>query len=204
LRIEYKELSISGDGGGGGDFDDIPFEIDVYLTQIDTGKIDADYMNTRFEKYLKSLKQENAERKQVHNSLNELHKSFASLSQEEQKYANIFLHDVQSGEARFDKEKTFREHIVDYQSKAKHSEIDTFSAVLGLDKSKLIAMLNTDITLLNINEYGRFDDLKQSVDKKKSQAYFEELEGIRIPMRKVNMKVYNLLQDFIIKAVSPF
>ena len=38
------------DGGAG---DDVPFEIDGYLTEIDTGRIDSDYMNSRFEKFLK-------------------------------------------------------------------------------------------------------------------------------------------------------
>ena len=52
LALRYKEL-YSGSGGGGGG-DGVPFEIDGYLTQIDTGVIDADYMNSRFEKYLKT------------------------------------------------------------------------------------------------------------------------------------------------------
>lgn len=39
------------DAGGG----DVPFDINGYLTEIDTGKIDADYMNSRFDKYLKQL-----------------------------------------------------------------------------------------------------------------------------------------------------
>ena len=51
LLQRYKELG----GGGGGGGESIPFEIDSHITEIDTGKIDADYMNSRFEKYLKVL-----------------------------------------------------------------------------------------------------------------------------------------------------
>lgn len=39
LVQRYKELLSSGGGMGG---DDIPFEIDTHITEIDTGKIDAD------------------------------------------------------------------------------------------------------------------------------------------------------------------
>ena len=34
---------------------DVPFDITGYLTEIDTGKIDADYMNSCFDKFLKEL-----------------------------------------------------------------------------------------------------------------------------------------------------
>ena len=55
------------------------------------------------------------------------------------------------------------------------------------------------LTSININEYGRFDELKNTVDKNKAKAYFEKLEGTTIPPFKVNIKVHNLLQKFIIE-----
>ena len=51
LLQRYKELGSGGGGGGG----DVPFDVDSHITEIDTGKIDADYMNSRFKKYLKVL-----------------------------------------------------------------------------------------------------------------------------------------------------
>jgi type I restriction enzyme R subunit len=202
LVLRYKELSKSceGDGDSDGYLGDIPFEIDGYLTEIDTGVIDAEYMNTRFEKYLKTLEQKDANSQQVQSTLDELYKSFASLAREDQKYANIFLHDIQSGAARLNHKKTFREHITEYQSNAKHSEIDKLTLQFGLDQTKLKKLMNTGITKANINEYGRFNDLKNSVDKAKAKAYFEELEDITIPIFKVNMKVHKLLQNFIING----
>lgn len=175
----------------------IPFEIDAYLTEIDTGVIDAEYMNTRFDKYLKTLKQKDANSQQIQSTLDELYKSFASLTREDQKYANIFLHDIQSGAAVFSHKKTFREHITEYQSNAKHSEIDKLTLQFGLDQTKLKKLLNTGITKANINDYGRFDDLKNSVDIEKATAYFEKLDGTTLPKFKVNMKVHKLLQNFI-------
>ena len=72
----------------------LPLQRHTHLTEINTGVIDAEYMNSRFTKYIKAL-QDGEESEEV---LNELHKSFATLTQEEQKYAKIFLRDVQRGD----------------------------------------------------------------------------------------------------------
>lgn len=76
---------------------DIPYEIDGYLSEIDTGMIDSDYMNSCFNRYLKALSEKS---KNLDEITGELHKSFAKLTSEEQKYANIFLHDIQNGDVK--------------------------------------------------------------------------------------------------------
>lgn len=196
LALRYKEL-FSGGGGVGGSID-VPFEIDGYLTQIDTGRIDTDFMNSRFDKYLKMLKQENIDPEQLQSEMNALHKSFASLTQEEQKQANIFLHDLQSGNAILEAGKTFRDYITEYQLKATNDQIRAMSKRFGLDEDKLRKLMNANVSEANINEYGRFDELKNSVDKNKAKEYFEKLEGAPIPLFKVNIKIQNLLQKFIL------
>ncbi len=197
LAMRYKEL-FGGSGGGGGD--DVPFEIDGYLTEIDTGKIDSDYMNSRFEKFLKILKQDDVDEDEMRKTLDDLHKSFAMLTQEEQKYANIFLHDVQSGNARMESGKTFRDYITEYQSKAKNDQIHRISRFLGVDERKLRNLMAANVTEANINEFGRFDDLKASVDKAKAKEYFEKLENEKIPPFKINIRVHKLLQEFILNG----
>lgn len=196
LVQRYKELSSS--SGGGESISEVPFEIEGYITEIDTDKIDTDFMNSRFNKYLKIIIQGDAI--EVEKTLNELHKSFATLSQEEQKYANIFLHDIQNGDIQIDANKTFKEYITEYQANAKNSQITKLVELFGLDGSKLQEMMNTLITESNINDYGRFDDFKNTVNRDKAKAYFEELEGIKIPPFKVNIKVSNLLKDFILNG----
>ncbi|MEF9958229.1 MAG: HsdR family type I site-specific deoxyribonuclease, partial [Acinetobacter sp.] len=115
LALRYKELfSDGGSGGGGGS---VPFEIDGYLTEIDTDKIDSDYMNSRFTKYLKAL-HDGEKTISVEEALNELHKSFAALTHDEQRIANIFLHDVQRGDVKLQEAKSFRDYITEYQFKA--------------------------------------------------------------------------------------
>ncbi|PWI29766.1 DEAD/DEAH box helicase [Flavobacteriaceae bacterium LYZ1037] len=197
LALRYREL-FNGDGGGAGTRE-VPFEIEGHLTEIDTDKIDADYMNSRFEKYLKELKGD-IDDEQLQHTLDELHKSFATLTQEEQKYANIFIHDVQSGIISIQKGKTFREYITEYLFNAKNDQIFRISEILGLEEAKLRNMMDSGVTEKNINEYGRFDDLKSTVNKSKAKAYFEKLEGITIPAFRVNIKVHDLLQEFIISG----
>ncbi|AIG28415.1 type I restriction endonuclease subunit R [Brevibacillus laterosporus] len=198
LAMRYKELFGGSGGGGGGD--DVPFEIDGYLTEIDTGKIDSDYMNSRFEKFLKILTQDDVDEAEMRKTLDDLHKSFATLTQEEQKYANIFLHEVASGNARMENGKTFRDYITEYQFKAKNDQIQSISRILGVDEMKLRNFLAANVNKANINEFGRFDDLKASVDKVKAKEYFEKLENVKIPPFKINIRVHNLLQEFILKG----
>lgn len=195
LVQRYKELSHSG-GGSGGEVE-VPFDIDGYITEIDTDKIDTAFMNSRFTKYLKMLLKGNAS--EIEKTLNELHKSFASLSQEEQKYANILLHDIQSGNITIDEDKTLREYIIEYQANAEDSQIARLVELFGLDGDRLKEMLNTEITEKNLNDYGRFDELKNSVDKTKAKIYFEKEENVVIPPFKISIKVHNLLKNFIIE-----
>ena len=198
LAKRYKELFVWVPGG---DTEDIPYDIDGYLTTIDTDKIDRDYMNSRFVKYMKLLTADRISQKELQKAENELHKTFATLSQEEQKFANIFLHDIQSGDVQVEEGKTFRDYITIYVTKAKDDQIHRLAAyALGLNEMMLRNMMSLHITEDNINEFGRFDALKATVDKPRARAYFEALTGKKIPIPMVNIRVDKLLRDFIIKG----
>ena len=195
LVLRYKELVSKGEsaGAGGGD---VPFDISGYLTEIDTGKIDADYMNSRFDKYLKELKvhQDSAD---IENTLNELHKSFASLTQSEQNYAKLFLHDLQRGDAQLIDGYTFRDYINNYKNNAENALLNTVVDALGLDKGLLIALMSDNVSEKNLNNFGRFDALKNSVDKTKAKAYFDKQDGVALPPFKLNMRIEQFLKQFI-------
>ncbi len=202
MLARYKELFTEGTEGTGGA--DIPFEIDTYITEIDTGRIDTDYMNSRFVKYIKSLEQENITEEGRKQILDELHKSFTTLNQEEQKYASIFLNDVQSGNIKLSAEKTFREYITEYLERAKYGQILKISELIGVDKKKLQNLMNQNLTEENINEYGRFDELKKTVDKTKAKSYFENSEGNELSVFRVNIKIDQLLKEFLLKGGIDF
>jgi len=203
LALRYKELASNGSEANDGGDEDAPFDIDGHLTEIDTGKIDADYMNSRFDKYLKTLFS-GADALEIQHTVDELHQSFSSLSQEEQKVADIFLRDVQRGDVTPEQSKTFRDYISEYQAKAKNAQIMAVAKQFALNEDEFIQKLNkfmnTHVSSANINAFGRFDDLKNSVDKAKAKAYFENLEGSKLGVFKVNMKTDQLFQDFIIRG----
>ena len=195
LALRYKELFIEVPVEPG---EDTPYDLSGYLTTIDTEAIDADYMNSRFEKFKKALS--DGEPEDINSAREELHKTFATLTQEQQKFANIFLHDLETGDVTIVAGKTLRDYINEYMQKAKDDQIHRISVALGVDEDLLRRIMEQNVDEKTINEYGRLDNLKATVDKNKAKAYFEAIEGTSIPMFKVNSKVDDLLRRFILSG----
>ena len=193
LALRYKELFGSVGVGGGLD---VPYEIDTHLTEINTGEINAAYMNSRFTKYIKAL--QDGESTEV--ILNELHRSFATLSQEDQKYASIFLRDVQRGDIKVEEGKSLRDYITEYRTAAKNDQIKRFAEAVGVDEEKLREFMKHDVTETSINEFGWFDQLKASVDFITAKAYFEKVEGSPIRPFRVPAKVDATLRKFVLEG----
>ena len=197
LVQRYKELQ----GGGSEGSESVAFDIETYITEIDTGLIDSDYMNSKFNKYLKALSQPDISENEISKIKDDLHKTFATLSVEEQKYANIILHDIDSGDFKLNtNEKSFRDCIIEYMTNAKNDQIHKLSIALGLDEVLLRESISLKLNETNLNEFGRFDKLVQTVDKSKAKTYFEKLEGTKLIPPKVNMKINRYLKDFILQG----
>lgn len=67
--------------------------------------------------------------------MEELHKSFAFLSQEEQKLANIFLNDVQSGDVSLQEGKTLSDYIAMYGANIKTIRFSHCMIILVVSKN---------------------------------------------------------------------
>jgi type I restriction enzyme R subunit len=189
LVQRYKELFSDSDGGENGG--DIPFDIKTHITEIDTGKIDSDFMNSRFEKFLKNLENSEISETEKEQTLNDLRKSYARLTQNQQKYAEIFLRDIERGEAKLEQGKDFMDYIVMYQQNAENDKIKQISTAFGLDESLLRKMINSEFSM------AKFNRLKETIDKEKAKVYLEKLEGVKISKPKVNIKTHNFLMKFI-------
>lgn len=191
----YKELFSSGSGG----MEPLPFDINGNITSIRTDRIDSDYVNSKFKLYLIQLDCGNAEAKEK--TLNDLHNAFARLSQEDQKYANLFLHDLQNGQYIIDDDnKTLTEYISDYKTKVKNDQIHKLSSLLGVDENKLRKLMNVGVNQANINEYGRYDELFSSLDIDKAVDYFSNQNGKEIEKYEANMLADELLRKFILNS----
>lgn len=198
LLQRYKELIVPGPGPGPEPPEEPPYDISSYITEIGTGKIDADYINSRFEKYLKLKGRDGESQEIVDSALQEVYKSFAMLSEEEQKYANIFIKDVQMGNIEPEEGKTMKDYIAEYMRRAKDDQIFRFSEQFGLDDSLLREMMSLHLNEENINEFGRFDKLKASANMEKVKAFFESATGEKLSIFKARSKFDNLLRSFII------
>lgn len=196
LLQRYKELIVPPVGPGPDE--EPPYDISSYITEIGTGKIDADYINSRFEKYLKLKKRTGESQEIVASALQEVYKSFAMLSEEEQKYANIFIKDVQMGNVEPEEGKTMKDYIAEYMRRAKDDQIFRFAEQFGLDDNLLREMMSLHLNEENINEFGRFDKLKASANMDKVKEYFETSTGEKLSIFKARSKFDNLLRHFII------
>ena len=186
LLARYKDLFKEESGGGGGGSDEVPFDLRSYINEIETDKIDQNYMNERFKKWLKAIgSMEEAA------ALEELHHSFATLSKEDQKFAELFLHDVQSGDIELDLSLALSDYITDYKQKDANDKVEKVIQNLGLDSDLLRAMLARKYTRENL-DLGRLNSLKETVDREKAKVYFNEERMIFL-----NKRIDEFLRGFI-------
>lgn len=179
----------------------VPYELDGHLAEIDTGLINDRYMDSRFEKYRKLLIQDGVTEEAIEQALNDLHSTFAVLTKEEQKYANIFLHDVQTGDVYVEEGKNIKEYIAEYMTRAKDATLMRVVDAFGVDEDKLRAILKLRVTSENYNEFGRFNDLKSTVDQEKAAKYLEKKEGKKIPPFKVSIMVEAILKRYVVDGI---
>lgn len=191
LLQRYKEIYRTPTPGT--TTEEVTFEIDPYIISINTGAIDTEYMNSRFKKYLRALNASELEQAQA---LEELHRSFATLTQEEQDVAGRFLRDVQRGTTQVDEDKPLRDYITEYMTKEKNDRIHRFAAAFGLDENILREIMNKFMPG-DIIPPGPYEQLVQSVDKSKAKAWLEADEGKPIQSFRINMRIDSTLRKFI-------
>lgn len=178
LQQRYCELNKKTDAGGQGggaatDGNDIPYDLESSICEIDTGFIDEDYFNSRFTKYVKSLEQPDVSEEERNELLEALHKTFASLSMEDQDYATLVLTDLRGGNLKIEKDKTFKDYIAEYAAKKANDRVHRASEIFGVDETQLRNMLNCGATSSTLNRNGRFDELLDSGDKSAFRKYLE-------------------------------
>lgn len=190
----YKELGQG--SGGSGEPDDLPFEINYELTEKNVDRIDHDYLNNNFERYVRSRKYgDTDEQKRIKN---DLHRFFATLSSEEQIYANMVINDLESGNLLVEENKDFTDYINDYRERSEGKKIRKIVKALGVDEDILREMLGLKITNANINEFGRFDKLKETVDRKQAGIYMENQLNETMKPYEVSITTDKILREFVV------
>jgi type I restriction enzyme R subunit len=193
LGQRYKELFGPTSPLG----DDIPFEIDTHLTSIDTGRIDAQYMESRFVKWLKCLDQRDVSEAETQAVLDELHVAFARLPRADQLLAEVIIHDIQGGDLQLEPGLTFMDYLVAYRSRTEESHLDNLVKAFGVDRDMLVELMASVTSSSDPNSHGRLDQLKATLDMDAAKTYFESITGEAWKPRVVRMRATTLLTDFI-------
>ena len=195
--LRYKEIYPGGEyvGLGSGDSEP-PFDVKPYITTIDTGKIDYNYMNSRFSKYKKALETNDPEAVKI--AYQELHDTFATLNKDEQEAAGIIIHDIERGNFFYEEDKNFRDYITEYLCKKQNDRIRQISEVLGVSKDQLTGILSERPNESKLNEYGRFSALADSADRVKAKSYFDNMLSTKLHPRKIPIYVDKVLREFIL------
>ena len=83
---------------------------------------------------------------------------------------------------------------------AKNDQIHRFAEALGADETMLRDFMQLRVTEANINEFGRFDKLKVTVNRDSAKVFLETLEEAAIKPFQINMKVDRILRKFILEG----
>ncbi len=196
LLARYRELFQRGTGGDGDD-DDV-YQLEAYITETGAGTIDAEYINSKFIKFVKNLYTSGPGSEHVKAAQAELHNAFASLNQRDQRTAQRILHDIESGDLRLSPGKTIYDYIIDYQKRECDQQVYTLAEATGLNITKLQELISSDTTEQNINEQGRFDALVLTLDKIKAVDFLKKVTGQDVPRRFVITNMSSILRRFIL------
>ncbi|WP_226093096.1 hypothetical protein LF929_018550 [Dickeya oryzae] len=65
-----------------------------------------------------------------------------------------------------------------------------------------MALMADNVNEKNLNDFGRFDALKESVDQRKAKVYFEKQDGVAIPLFKLNIRIDRFLKHFFLAQMD--
>lgn len=201
LLQRYRELFDNQDGPGD-DPDEFEYPIHSHLVETGIGTIDAEYIDSRFHRFIKNLYTEGPLGALTKKSLEELHKSFASLSQRDQRTAILILHDIQRGDLNLEIGYSIQDYIAKYQQKELYGHVTILSEATGLNTAELMHIMESDVNESNIDEFNRFSNLKMSLNLNKTKEFLSKIEGIEIPSRLVMIKIDKILRDFILNPAQ--
>ena len=199
LLQRYRELFEPGEPGDPGE-DTFDYPVDTYITETGTGTIDAEYINSKFVKFVKQLYTEGPGSELTRAALKELHRSFATLPQKDQRTAILILHDIQCGDLVLSPGKTIQDYINEYQLRELYKQSQIFAEATGVNLSMLMNILKAGVTEANLDDFNRFSELRLTLDAAKTRVFIEKVEGEAVMPRYVLPRGAKLLKEFILNA----
>ncbi|WLP85696.1 type I restriction endonuclease subunit R [Mycoplasma seminis] len=197
LCLRYQELSKATEKASMSHSDDILYDFNVNILQLDTGKIDSEYLEDNFSKYIKQIQiDSDVESNKAKELLSSLQSSFSTLTGPEQQAAKFIINQIQSGDLEISPDKTFRDYINEHIIWDENSKIEAFCRNMGISD---IQNFKAKFHQADSNAFGVLDEIRQLVDKNTAKAYLETLAGKEIPGRNLNREIYDAITKFIEK-----
>ena len=195
LLQRYRELFQHTSGSG---TDEDVYQLETYITEQGAGTIDADYINSKFIRFVKNLYTSGPGSDLVKVAQKDLSMAFAFLSQRDQRTATTILHDIQSGDLRLTPNKTIYDYIIDYQNSECELQIFTLCEATGLNKDKLKDIIAKNVNEQNLNEFGQFDSLVAEVEKAKAAEFLKRVLNKEVKKMFLMTNMSNVLRRFIL------
>lgn len=200
LRQRYREL-FSGSGGGGGGTNEIPpYDLNPSLITTSAEKINYEYMNSNFKKYIKEIQLYGPDGKAARDILTALRQSFASLSQEDQKLANIIINDIQRGNITISENESLTDLINKYRTSKRDKAIHSFCEKWFIPEDDFRLFADSYTSLAKINEYGNFDKLMDTVDKPKLVEKLSNERGKKIAPFVALRELRRTITNFVVSG----
>lgn len=124
-----------------------------------------------------------------------LRRCFFVLNQEEQRFAEIVLLDLDNGRVILQEGKGFRDYITEYIIKAKNDGISRVAENIGVNEEMLRELIDAHPNEDNLDLHNRFTELCNSIDAEKAKEYFSVSQKYQA-IRKAKAK----LRSFILSG----
>ncbi len=181
--------------------EDFEYPIDTFITETGAGTIDAEYINSKFEKFLKKLYTTGPGSDITRAALEELHRRFPSLSPRDRRTATVIIHDIQSGDLKPEAGKSLYDYITQYQLRELHLQIKIMAEATGVNASQLQQIMNRNVTEETLNEFGQFESLKATIDAAKAAEFLLKVDKQAPPKHKIKLRMDKKLRDFILNGL---
>lgn len=199
LLIRYQELL---DGPPGPPPPPPPPEIDLdfnYHIVEKNYKIDLEYINELFKRYVGWIRDKKVPREELEALKASLHKNFASLPKERQVFAEMIINDLEAGRLVIHEDWDFNDYINEYSVSELDRQIQSVAEFTGIDGEKLRDLLRIKLDKSNLNEFGRFDQLKDSVNLELLMANLSEFKGKKVSVGGARIYANKMLKAFLLE-----
>lgn len=175
----------------------IPYDIDTHVMTLAKEKIDADYMERKFHDYLLAIGR-GAPSEEQQAALDDLHSEFPKLSADDQKLADRLIHEIQVGALEVREGWRFSDYLNEQRNRVEEACLAEITALLGEDIEAARELRRASPTEENVDEFGRYARLRETVDKAGARERMAAAAGRPVKGKDVMRVADRLLKRYAV------